>query len=138
MQQVLAFRDPTGRVYMMNESEGLPPLAEGYEWTVVMRPDDVVPDEYADEYGDEPAGEYVDERQGDEPQANEGQSDEQQPGRLVRGLGHGFLRSANGAGVRRVHCEARRRSFRRSAGHRAASCRADSRGRCTSRRCFLR
>ena len=38
MQQQLAFIDPTGRVYIMGETNTLPPLAEDYEWTFVMRP----------------------------------------------------------------------------------------------------
>ena len=42
MLQELAFKDPTGRVYMMRETEALPPLAQGYEWTMVVRPDAVI------------------------------------------------------------------------------------------------
>ena len=38
MQQQLAFIDPTGRVYIVGESNALPPLADDYEWTFVMRP----------------------------------------------------------------------------------------------------
>lgn len=37
--QLLAYRDPTGRVYILNEAQALPPLGEGYEWTMVVRPD---------------------------------------------------------------------------------------------------
>ena len=40
--QLLAFKDPTGTVYLMSESEALPPLADGYEWTMVVRPDRVM------------------------------------------------------------------------------------------------
>ena len=39
--QLLAYRDPTGRVFILNESQALPPLAEGYEWTMVIQPDSI-------------------------------------------------------------------------------------------------
>ena len=52
MLQELAFKDPTGRVYMMRETEALPPLAQGYEWTMVVRPDGVM-----DQQGPEPSQE---------------------------------------------------------------------------------
>ena len=58
--QLLAFKDPTGTVYLMSESEALPPLADGYEWTMVVRPDriadaDEIPES---EPGSEPAPQY--------------------------------------------------------------------------------
>ena len=40
--QLLAFKDPNGRVYLMDDADALPPLANGYEWTVVVRPDHVM------------------------------------------------------------------------------------------------
>lgn len=40
--QFLAFKDPSGRVFIIDEAEALPPLANGYEWTVVVRPDQVI------------------------------------------------------------------------------------------------
>ena len=42
---LLAFRDPTGRVYIMSESTALPPLAHGYEWTRVVQPDVMMADD---------------------------------------------------------------------------------------------
>lgn len=48
MQQ-LAFKDPSGRIYLMSESEALPPLAQGFEWTMVVQPACVM--------GEEPAAE---------------------------------------------------------------------------------
>ena len=37
--QVLAFRAPSGQVYIMEGASSLPPLGEGYEWTTVVQPD---------------------------------------------------------------------------------------------------
>lgn len=37
--QLLAFREPSGRVFIIDEIHALPPLAEGYEWTMVVQPD---------------------------------------------------------------------------------------------------
>ena len=39
--QMLAFKDPTGRVYILDEAQALPQLADGFEWTMVVRPDPV-------------------------------------------------------------------------------------------------
>ena len=63
MLQELAFKDPTGRVYMMRETEALPPLAEGYEWTMVVRPDAMMAEEDFYEPDLEPEPEQAD-RQG--------------------------------------------------------------------------
>ena len=35
--QLLAYRDPAGRVHILNEAQALPPLADGHEWTMVMQ-----------------------------------------------------------------------------------------------------
>ena len=55
MMQLLAFKDPTGTIYLMSESQALPPLADGYEWTMVVQPDQSTdsgeypePDDYAE------------------------------------------------------------------------------------------
>lgn len=66
MLQELAFKDPTGRVYMMRETEALPPLAEGYEWTMVVRPDAVMAEEafYEPEPEPEPEAEQSDGQNG--------------------------------------------------------------------------
>ena len=37
--QLLAFREPSGRVFIIDEIHALPPLAEGYEWTMVIQPE---------------------------------------------------------------------------------------------------
>ena len=41
--QLLAFREPSGRVFIIDELHALPPLAEGYEWTMVIQPDQHTP-----------------------------------------------------------------------------------------------
>lgn len=60
MSQQLAFKDPTGRVYIMDEAEALPPLAEGFEWTVVVRPDQVMTEEPEPEYEPAPRRGFLD------------------------------------------------------------------------------
>ena len=45
----LAFKDPNGCVYIMGESGSVPPLAEGYEWTMVVRPDAVFDGDVGDD-----------------------------------------------------------------------------------------
>ena len=37
--QLLGFREPSGRVFIIDEINALPPLAEGYEWTMVVHPE---------------------------------------------------------------------------------------------------
>ena len=37
--QLLAFREPSGKVFILDEIQALPPLAEGYEWTMVVQPE---------------------------------------------------------------------------------------------------
>ena len=37
--QLLAYSDPSGRIYVLNEAQALPPLAEGFDWTMVIQPD---------------------------------------------------------------------------------------------------
>lgn len=37
--QLLAYRDLSGRVFVLDQTRALPPLREGYEWTMVIQPD---------------------------------------------------------------------------------------------------
>ena len=48
--EILAFRDPSGRVHILEEAPGLPPLAEGYAWTLVVRPDEYANDDMPPEH----------------------------------------------------------------------------------------
>lgn len=58
MQQ-LAFKDPAGRIHLMSESEALPPLARGYQWTMVVQPTCVMDEEPEPDAGPDTAQEPV-------------------------------------------------------------------------------
>ena len=73
----LAFKDPAGRVFIMDEHRMVPPLADGYEWTFVFRSDDGA-DERA-EAGREAAIEPDDVLERDDAWSDDGPANEARP-----------------------------------------------------------